>query len=145
MATESVCYFDTSVIASMLLCDSNADKSLALWSQCQYPVSSQLLVFETTTVIQRVAQKLPRSSQEKWIKESFSWLERISAQMALHEINSQVLDHIRKQPQLGSCRSLDAIHIATAQIFHRESSAFILHSFDKRMLDIASLLGIPTE
>ena len=42
----------------------------------------------------------------------------------------------------GSVRTLDAIHIASAQVIG-DVHAFLV-SYDKRMLDIAHSVGIPT-
>jgi predicted nucleic acid-binding protein len=142
MAGSKVRYFDSSVVLSMLLNDSHAEKALHLWEESAYRVSSRLMLFENVTVIHRVALKLPANARQKWASQSAAWLEHISAQLYLHEIDAEVLDQCKAVSLLGSCRTLDAIHLATARIFSRAAADFSLASFDRRMLSAAAQAGM---
>jgi uncharacterized protein with PIN domain len=95
MAGSKVRYFDSSVVLSMLLNDSHAEKALHLWEESAYRVSSRLMLFENVTVIHRVALKLPANARQKWASQSAAWLEHISAQLYLHEIDAEVLDQCK--------------------------------------------------
>ena len=135
-------YFDSSVILSMLLNDSRATEALNLWQKSAEKVSSKLLVFECETLIHRCAGRMPENLASKWAKDARKWLGTCVEQLRLHEIDDSVLAALRENQGFGKCRTLDAIHLATAKIFSNYAEQLSLVTFDTRMGAAAKELGI---
>ncbi len=127
----------------MLLNEARANEALSYWHDCHQPVSSELTLFECSSVIHRYADKMPQTVGATWSKESFNWLDTISQRLILHAVEGTVLTFCRSRKAFGACRTLDAIHLATACLFQKAAEEFLLITFDRRMQTCARDLGVP--
>src|SRR5512143_3432564 len=103
-------YFDSSVLVSLLVGDAQAKSARELWHGETERVSSVLLEVECATVLRRAVPSRARQGAE----------ERLS--LALQEVTIKSVDHevaaiVRATPELSRCRTLDAVHLATALHF----------------------------
>lgn len=131
-------YFDTSVILSLLFSDSNSERALELWEGNFARVSSRLLQIECWVNVHKYAALIPDKLRAQWKKNAGGWLQQIFSQFYFYEIDASITSEIAANPLYGQCRTLDAVHIASAGIFSRESDAFSLVTFDRRMQEAAA-------
>ena len=94
------------------------------------PVSSALLVVETRRAVLREApDQLARA-------------DLLLTRIDQVDVTRSVLEAASRLPD-PALRSLDAIHLATAQaVFGDDLTAFV--SYDRRLLDTARAIGLPT-
>jgi uncharacterized protein with PIN domain len=140
--SQTATYFDTSVILAMLFSEDSASQVLRIWEESPVRVSSLLTSLECTNVAQRFANKLPAATRLLWQEEADRWLKRTLAAISLHAISVTLLDRIRAEPQLGKCRTLDAIHLGTVLLYRDADIALRLVTSDKRMISAAKELGV---
>ena len=134
-------YFDSSVLLSMLFSDGHAARALDLWSYECHRVTSRLALLECTTVVHRYVEKLPLNLRSKERRQAFAWLDQISQHLIIHEIDRTVTEVVAEEEMFGKCRTLDAIHLATAKLFQQHSTTFSLATFDQRMEAIGVQMG----
>jgi predicted nucleic acid-binding protein len=139
---EKAIYFDSSIILSMLFVEDSAQQALDLWQSTSYRISSFLLYLETMTVLHRVQAGLPANIKSSTIKSQQKWLKQTLGAISLYQISSDIAEEIERNNQYGQLRALDAIHIATAQIFASAGVELEIATFDKRMSAGARNMGI---
>ena len=122
-------YLDSSVAMARLLFERRAP-SLLFWEQKL--VSSRLLEYEVWNRL--YAYGADRSNQEA--------AQALLMGIALFEMERSVLARALK-PWPVPIRTLDALHLATAEYLHRQGEAIELASYDNRLLTAAAALGIP--
>lgn len=122
-----LCYLDSSAIVKLVLheAETTALRSYLRGRAC---IASALV---TTEVIRAV---------QGHRDESVSAARSVLARVRLVRVTDEVLDDA-SMLRPASLRSLDAIHLATARLFHDELSELV--TYDKRMADAARILGIP--
>ncbi len=131
-------YFDASVLLSLVIGDAHAEQARALWHNELERVSSILVDVECRTALRRVPQA-------SWIEaQRTDALQRL--ELALDEITIKPLDEdvaalVRSTPDLSGCRTLDAVHVATALFFRAADAELRLCTFDQRMAVVAARLG----
>jgi predicted nucleic acid-binding protein len=135
-------YFDSSAVLSMLLADAHSAEALKHWESASVRLGSTLLLFESQVVIHRYASRLPQNLAASWRKQAEDWLQRFSESITLHEINERIRQAVKDTKELGGCRTLDAIHLATALVFQREGASIVLSSFDARLNEATKSLGM---
>lgn len=129
----------------MLFSDARVERALQLWSEETLRVSSRLTALECATVIHRYAQKLPAVVREKEVKKCFDWLSGVLGRLVIYEIDREVGNLIKAESKFGKCRTLDAIHLATATIFAANSAELKVATFDDRMRVVAVDCGLQVE
>ena len=137
-------YFDSSILLALLLNDPSAKLAKDFWSKHEERVSSVLFEAECLTVLRRLeqSQQFARSWLAEKEKRFFGYLDEIS----LQNVDRQVLQIIRNEPKLSDCRTLDAIHVATALMFRGASpDSLSFYTFDKKMKKVATVIGLATE
>jgi predicted nucleic acid-binding protein len=135
-------YYDTSVLLSLLLRDHNFAKASVLWSRFENRVSSTLLEVEALTVIRRIARQYETTLRDNWLSSKRELLNQYLKEISLKHFDADIIDLLRAQDNLGQCRTLDAIHLATTMLFKKVADAsFYLCTFDKRMTRLAHELG----
>ena len=136
-------YFDSSVLLSLLLGDPSSREARELWLKEEERVSSVLFEVECLNVLRRIAKQ---EFDPKWLAAKEKILSGFLEEISLQNIDGQILEIIRREMRLSDCRSLDAIHIATALFFKSASpQPLAFHTFDNRMQKLAAELGIPTK
>jgi len=133
-------YFDSSLLLSFLLREYKAEEARDIWQRYDVKISSSLLKIETNVVLRRsLKQNNPND---------FSLEDRLfELDKFLKDIFYRRIDDVFKEPyanyaSIANCKSLDAIHIATA-LDIRDSSNCEVHicSFDKNIISLARQFG----
>ncbi len=122
-------YLDTSALLKLVLAEEHSDVLRAfLREHDDLTVSSVLLTVETRRAVTRAAPaQLPRADL------ALTRVGQIGLSHAIIESASRLPD--------PAVRSLDAIHLATAQLLGEEVSAFV--TYDKRLLGAAKSHRLP--
>jgi predicted nucleic acid-binding protein len=135
-------YFDSSILLAILLDEKRKEEALGLWNEATVRVSSILLKLETITVLRRTYEQNKMKLESSWITKKSNELNEY-----LQEVNFRIIDEdiekiIILRKEIAKCKTLDAIHIATALDFSRliPSSELNLYTFDRNMADLAKIL-----
>jgi len=122
-------YLDTSVALAHLLSEDRRPSD-ELWSETI--VASRLLEYELWTRIH--ARALAESHGEA--------VRALLARVALVELAQPVLERALEAFPV-SVRTLDALHLASADFLRRQGQRVAIASYDTRMLEAARLLNFP--
>ncbi len=137
-------YFDSSFLLASLLDQPGRDKLVPLWDDEPTRVSSILLEAECITVLRRVAASQPAADAEPFLSLRMRYLDQYLAVVSLKNHDEEVNRYLRNEKRLGLCRTLDAIHLATALLFQEQfDSPLTICSLDKQMREVAANLGFP--
>jgi predicted nucleic acid-binding protein len=124
-----VIYLDTSVALAHLLAE-DRQPPVTLWADSL--VSSRLLEYEIWVRIQ--ARGLARSHGE--------FVRELLTRLALLELTPAVLGRAL-EPFPSEVRTLDALHLASAEFLRNQRQDVRLASYDERMLTAARRMKIP--
>jgi len=125
-----VIYLDTSVALAQLLAEDRTPPD-ALWAEPL--VSSRLLEYELWTRVH--ARGLGRSHGDD--------VRNLLGRIALLELTAPVLARAL-EPFPVPVRTLDALHLASADFLRQQGQNVRLATYDARMLAVAGRLGIDT-
>ena len=138
-------YFDSSVLLAIILDEERQKEAHLLW-QNTIRCSSILLKIETIIGLRRCHQVNKNILDGDWLNRKTTILEEY-----LNEVNFMLLDEkierkIFLEKELAQCRSLDAIHTATALNFREinNNEDINLFTFDKTMHNLARHYGFKT-
>lgn len=121
-------YLDTSVALAQLLAEDRTPPA-SLWTESL--VSSRLLEYELWTRVH--ARGLGRSHGED--------VRQLLGRVALLELTPPVLARA-VEPFPAPVRTLDALHLASADFLRHQGQDVRLATYDARMTDVARHLGI---
>ena len=131
--------FDSSVVLAILLNEERQDEAFKYWNDTDTKISSILLKIETIISLRRVYNNNKQKLDKNWLEEKIDELNEY-----LKEINYRIIDEeleifISTNNNLAKCRSLDAIHIATALEYRKNNNNenISLYSFDIDMHKLA--------
>lgn len=122
-------YLDTSVVLAQLFAEDRHPPD-SMWSETL--VSSRLLEYELWTRVH--ARKLARSHGEA--------VRALLGRIALLELAAPVLVRAL-EPFPAPVRTLDALHLASAEFLRQQGQLVQLASYDVRMLEAARKLDLP--
>jgi uncharacterized protein len=125
-----VIYIDSSVVLAELLTEDRRPAS-ALWDEVL--VSSRLLEYEVWNRLN--ARGLSGARRDD--------VQRVLAQIDLHELDADYLERAL-HPFPVAVRTLDSLHLATADYLRRYEHDLRLASYDRRLLAAARAIGIET-
>jgi predicted nucleic acid-binding protein len=132
-------YFDSSVILTILFNEKKQEEALQYWNDADIKISSLLLKIETIISLRRLYNNNKQKFDSNWFTERLEILNEY-----LKEINYRIIDEeleifISSNANLAKCRSLDAIHIATALEYRKNNNGenISLYSFDIDMHELA--------
>lgn len=135
-------YFDSSVVLSYLISDSNRFKASELWNSHPKKMSSILLHAECLTVLRRLPKRPGKKIPQKWVDEKVEELDELIKQVELIPIDDSVLQALRNEPLTAECKSLDALHLASALVFKQKAPPdFAFCTIDANLALIATKLG----
>jgi predicted nucleic acid-binding protein len=123
-----VIYLDTSVALAQLLAEDRTPAA-SLWSEPL--VSSRLLQYEVWIRVN--ARGLSRSHTED--------VRQLLGRIAFLELSVPVLARAL-EPFPVPLRTLDALHLASADFLQRQGQQVLVASYDARMIDAARRLGM---
>jgi len=108
--------------------------------------SSVLLRIETNISLRRSHKISVHKDNDSWLFQKMNELSGMLDDIHCKPIDSSIEQIIIKNKNLAGCKSLDAIHIATALYFKENSREqnITLYSFDRNMLAIAKQFGFET-
>lgn len=132
-------YFDSSVVLSLLLGDRYAARAHDLWHAELDRVSSVLLEIECRTVLRRLP---PARLPERHRRIAEQRLRLALEEVTIKPVGDDIVAVVRDTPSLGGCRTLDAVHLATALYFRTAADADLwVYTFDLSMAELARRLG----
>jgi predicted nucleic acid-binding protein len=137
-----VCYFDSSILLAGMIDQKPKQGVTTLWERAEVRVSSLIIKIECVISIRRAGalQKLP--PDDRWCTERIRLLDGFLEKLSCKSVDSEILDIVRKSSVLANCRSLDAIHVATALYFapHLDEPIQIV-TLDSRLRETALKAG----
>ncbi len=137
-----VCYYDSSIILSAVLEEKSTFDYALAWDDVSPRLSSNLLKIECIIGVRRagILQNLP--ADDEWVAHRIDILEQYFNGIYFKLVDDSIEGAIRKNTDLAGCRSLDAIHLATALYFrpHLDEELYI-SSLDKRLREVAVKLS----
>lgn len=137
-------YFDSSILLAALLDQPGREILVPLWDNETARVSSILIEAECVTVLRRAAAIQPPDMAETFLSLRLKLLDRYLDGVALIDLDGEIVRCLRKEPLLGGCRTLDAVHVATAMLVREQAQIpLTLCSQDARMREVATALGFP--
>jgi predicted nucleic acid-binding protein len=139
-------YFDSSLLLAILFDEKRFDDAWDIWNSSEAKVSSILLKIETNISLLRYYKTNAHHLDSVWLNKKEKILNDLLGDIFYKSIEEPFGNSIAQNKKLAGCRSLDAIHIATA-LYFRETAReqnIILCSFDKNMLRIAKEFGFGT-
>ena len=135
-------YYDSSFLLATLLDQPNSAKLVPLWDQEAIRVSSILLEAECVTVLRHVAAQLPPAAAARFLAGRLDLLEQYLTGVTLKNHDAEVGQFLREEKRLGLCRTLDAIHLATALLFQEQfETPLTICALDEQMRAVARDLG----
>jgi len=139
-------YFDSSILLAILLDEKRKGSALSCWNSASVRVSSILLKLEAITVVRRTYEHNKTKLESTWLTKKSQELEEY-----LQEVNFRIVDEdiekmIFLRKELGRCRTLDAIHVATAIEMSKivPNEEFYFFTFDREMLKLAKSMRFQT-
>jgi predicted nucleic acid-binding protein len=105
-------YFDSSVILSLLFNEQRQYDAYLLWKNSDVRVSSLLLPIETTISLRRAYKN--SNYDKSWYDEKKGELTEYVNSIDYIVVDNKIVERIESHKEIAGCRSLDAIHIATA-------------------------------
>lgn len=139
-------YFDSSVLLAILLDEKRKDEAIKLWNNAHIRVSSLLLRLETITVLRRTYEHNKAKLSSVWLSKKTNELHEFLQEVNIRIIDEDIEKIMTLKKQIAKCKTLDAIHIATAIEFSKlvPPKEFAIHTFDKEMLSLAKTLKMNT-
>ena len=139
-------YFDSSVILYELLEEKAHPQVEELWESAGEKLSSSLLRFECVIGIRRAALLQGDAPGDMWARERLDLLSEFLDALNFKAIDGSIEEILRLSPALADCRTLDAIHVATALYFRPYvDGALEIVTRDGRMRLLAGKLGFPVQ
>jgi predicted nucleic acid-binding protein len=141
-----IVYFDSSVLLTILLNEERYGEACSMWDGADFCLSSFLLRIETCVSLRRVHKVSAHKNNIFWLSQKTDELYGMLKDIHYKPIDNEIELIINQNEKLSICKSLDAIHLATALYFKKNcrEQNIILCSFDKNVLNLAELLGFQT-
>lgn len=137
-------YFDSSFLLAGLLGQEGGESFAAFWDAEPVKLSSILIEAECVTAVRRLAVTQTSRPPAEFIAEQESLLEKYLPAVTVMHVNKTVVSRLRQESLLGKCRTLDAIHLATALLFREHADEPItLCTNDSRMSEVGTEFGFP--
>ena len=135
-------YIDSSFLLSILLEQNESLKAIDIWKNDDARVSSILLQAECIITLRRTFDNQKNILPDNWLEEKEIELKNLLQEVTKKIIDKSIVDVIELKKDLSGCRTLDAIHIATAMEFKDNFGGnFFICSYDKNMRDISKKIG----
>ena len=139
-----ICYFDTSFILSAVL-EERRQEDHAAWDRASERLASDLLRFECWAGLRQAALQEPEAGRDQWTSARGTQIDRFLDKMTFKSIDDAIERIVRGESRLAGCRTLDAIHVATALYFAPHlNEPLIICSFDRRLRSAAEGLELQT-
>ena len=132
-------YFDSSVLLAIMLDEEKQEEAYRFWQE-SIRVSSILLKIETVIVLRRNYENHKHNLGNDWLTKKMKILEEYLNEVNFMVVNQKIEQKVFLMKELAQCRTLDAIHIATALQFREinNNEETNLYTFDKAMHNLAN-------
>ena len=131
---------DTSVVLRKLF---GEPRALAEWARIRDAFASRILLVELGRMIDR--SRLTSAIDDAQVEQLQSEARRLLRSVALVALTDRILTRAAG-PMATVVGTLDAIHLATAQVLTNESGTALIAfvTYDRRLLESAKAAGLPT-
>ena len=136
-------YAETSAVVAWLLDEDHAGRASLAWAQlvaADAVHTSDLTLVECDRTLRRAVATGRLSASQSLRLHAI--VEKASAFWTLHGMDAEVVERSRRSFPCEPIRSLDALHLATALIVRNLSPEVQVLSFDDRIRDNATALGL---
>jgi predicted nucleic acid-binding protein len=139
-------YFDSSLLLAILLDEKRQDEAKNIWNSNPIRISSVLLKAETNISLLRFYRQNGHKLGEDWLNEKKTLRKKLLNEVFFNDITEEFVDGMEQNDDLSKCKSLDAIHLATALNARKnpDNEDIRICSFDKNMIAVAKQLGFET-
>jgi predicted nucleic acid-binding protein len=125
-------YIDTSFLLAIAQGEASIRDHLSLWENDHQRFSSRLLWAECIVSLRRSnAHPVQREVAQ-----------RLLNGVTAVELGATTIDRLDHEPRLAHCRTLDALHIATALELADHTDGLVIVSLDRRMREVASMFSL---
>ncbi len=137
-------YFDSSFVLAVVLGEGAGGSLEELWRSTTRCIASNLLAVEGVVNVRRAARvRRDKAVSESWLRGKLAALDHLLRDFDLKAVDQSIEEIIRDTPALAECRTLDAIHLATALHFRPAVKGGLeIVTLDKRMAAVARKLGL---
>lgn len=134
-------YLDSSVMLSVYLDEDGADDIIRIIEGRTTLVGSWLLPMEVYVSLRRNVGRVVEA--QSFVEDTLSRFDEDLGDIELMEDVGAVSDRIRDDPRLARCRTLDAIHVASA-LWWQESTASPVRvaTLDRRVAEVSQAVGL---
>ena len=134
-------YIDSSFLLSILFEDNDYVKSVDIWNALDVYLGSILLEIECRINVYKYL--IIQMKDKKLFKEKAEQLSELLKNINKKNIDEEISLEIQNHEKLRRLKSLDSIHLATANIFNKLINERILVcSYDKNMIMISKEMGM---
>jgi predicted nucleic acid-binding protein len=134
-------YIDSSFLLSIIFEDSNYIKSVDIWNALDVFLASILIEIECRINVYKYL--VIQMKDKKLFKEKAEQLSELLKNINKKNIDEEISLEIQNHEKLKRLKSLDSIHLATANIFNKLINEKILVcSYDKNMIMISKEMGM---
>jgi predicted nucleic acid-binding protein len=139
-------YFDSSLLMSILLEEDRKEDAKNIWENSKIKISSVLLKIETNISLLRFYNRQNGKFDETWLAGKKEKLKELLESIFFNDITETFANFMAQNASLAKCKSLDAIHLATALNARKnpDNEDIRICSFDKNILAVAKELGFGT-
>jgi predicted nucleic acid-binding protein len=126
------------MVLAILLEEKRKKEAFEYWQNSSMRVSSILLRIETIVSLRRTYEYYQKKLDHAWLTEKTKILDEYLSEVNYRIIGTTIEREIYLKKELSKCRSLDAIHVATALKFREMNNVdVVLYTFDKTMHELA--------
>jgi len=139
-------YFDSSFLISIVQKEPDSEYAFNIWQKCETRISSSLLKIEANIVLRRNYAQRKNKISRFLFEMQLADLHKLFEDLFFRKVDDVFEKSNVDYNLLCKCRSLDAIHLATALDISEKygRSEICICSFDKNMLRVAKELGFET-
>lgn len=134
-------YIDTSFLLSILFEDENYEITIKYWNDLDILFSSLLLEIESRINVYKYC--ILTKKNEVLYRKKEEQLQELLENINKKNIDKEIVLEIKNIEKLKRPKTLDSIHLATANIFSKLlDEKLLLCSYDKNMIKIGKELGM---
>ncbi len=134
-------YIDSSFLLSIIFEDNNYDKSIDIWNNIDVTLGSILLEIECRINLYKYF--IVRLDDKKLYKDKGMELKELLYSINRKTVDEEIVFEIQNYDRLKKLKSLDSIHLATANIFNKlTNEKLLICSYDKNMIMISKEMGM---
>ena len=135
-------YIDSSFLLAILLEKKKERSYIRAWKKIRPRVASISLEAECVVTLRRTHRHSSRHLPSDWLQRKEAQLKELLAEVSLRTVDRAIIRQIRTKKDLCECRTLDALHLATALEFKKNSDESIaIGTLDQEMRKLSEKLG----